>query len=416
MLGSADAQPSNISLPQNKEPSEVQGGAAAPLQSSPLDAQKLTSPPGNEQPAGQEQTVRRNSEESVKAKRRSGSLASSKRSTVANPAPSAVLGQEKAGASSTASPTKAKKQGVSKLISFLNCCSATEDATAVELGDQAVPAKKAKGLQSNRNRQTAPMTKVNANAEASGTHGSKEAVEAIGGPPYSKLTPAAKPKMGESPKKDAEKIGKLLSPSVVVAASAQEEKALPSSSSGQSPPALPNNDPPLTHGALSAIPQKGSNESQEPSITITPTPQHGVSDQDMVINDRTPQQEKIDTDVEMTDAPQAAPGSESHPKDQATKDETQGQITIPPPPPRTTQDFPAGTERRTSNGFTSGEQQKWLLPPMNPRFKGKKCLVLDLDETLVHSSFKVTNISTNTLCFLISIDFASGRLHYPRGN
>lgn len=29
-----------------------------------------------------------------------------------------------------------------------------------------------------------------------------------------------------------------------------------------------------------------------------------------------------------------------------------------------------------------------LLPPMKPEHKGKKCLVLDLDETLVHSSFK----------------------------
>ena len=35
------------------------------------------------------------------------------------------------------------------------------------------------------------------------------------------------------------------------------------------------------------------------------------------------------------------------------------------------------------------ERQQWLLPPLAPRFEGKKCLVLDLDETLVHSSFKV---------------------------
>jgi RNA polymerase II subunit A small phosphatase-like protein len=31
---------------------------------------------------------------------------------------------------------------------------------------------------------------------------------------------------------------------------------------------------------------------------------------------------------------------------------------------------------------------KWLLPPMPAEEKHKKCLVLDLDETLVHSSFK----------------------------
>lgn len=31
-----------------------------------------------------------------------------------------------------------------------------------------------------------------------------------------------------------------------------------------------------------------------------------------------------------------------------------------------------------------------LLPPLSPSHKGRKCLVLDLDETLVHSSFKVS--------------------------
>ncbi|KAJ3318874.1 CTD small phosphatase-like protein 1, partial [Gonapodya sp. JEL0774] len=31
---------------------------------------------------------------------------------------------------------------------------------------------------------------------------------------------------------------------------------------------------------------------------------------------------------------------------------------------------------------------RWLLKPLDPEDRGKKCLVLDLDETLVHSSFK----------------------------
>lgn len=41
----------------------------------------------------------------------------------------------------------------------------------------------------------------------------------------------------------------------------------------------------------------------------------------------------------------------------------------------------------------------WLLPPIKPEFKDKKCLVLDLDETLVHSSFKVhpNAVSSNSL-------------------
>lgn len=36
-----------------------------------------------------------------------------------------------------------------------------------------------------------------------------------------------------------------------------------------------------------------------------------------------------------------------------------------------------------------GTQQSDLLGPHDESMKGRKCLVLDLDETLVHSSFKV---------------------------
>ncbi|RPB04431.1 NIF-domain-containing protein [Choiromyces venosus 120613-1] len=43
------------------------------------------------------------------------------------------------------------------------------------------------------------------------------------------------------------------------------------------------------------------------------------------------------------------------------------------------------------------ERQQWLLPPLAPRFEGKKCLVLDLDETLVHSSFKVLHQADFTI-------------------
>lgn len=46
---------------------------------------------------------------------------------------------------------------------------------------------------------------------------------------------------------------------------------------------------------------------------------------------------------------------------------------------------------------TSEGKQQWLLPPIAPRFKGKKCLVLDLDETLVHSSFKILHQADFTI-------------------
>lgn len=58
---------------------------------------------------------------------------------------------------------------------------------------------------------------------------------------------------------------------------------------------------------------------------------------------------------------------------------------LPPPPPVPQ---PVQNQDPVAPENADGKQQ-WLLPPIAPRFKGKKCLVLDLDETLVHSSFKV---------------------------
>lgn len=79
-----------------------------------------------------------------------------------------------------------------------------------------------------------------------------------------------------------------------------------------------------------------------------------------------------------------------------TKDESS--VTVPrgdeiakpvlPPPPPVPQPGPS-----EEPGNELEQKQQWLLPPIAPRFQGKKCLVLDLDETLVHSSFKVIQVS-----------------------
>jgi RNA polymerase II subunit A small phosphatase-like protein len=44
-----------------------------------------------------------------------------------------------------------------------------------------------------------------------------------------------------------------------------------------------------------------------------------------------------------------------------------------------------------------------LLGPIAPEHQGRKCLVLDLDETLVHSSFKVWLIQILVLNFVYAI-------------
>jgi RNA polymerase II subunit A small phosphatase-like protein len=68
------------------------------------------------------------------------------------------------------------------------------------------------------------------------------------------------------------------------------------------------------------------------------------------------------------------------------KDDTANKTVLPPPPPGPPLPGPSD---ELAAPETAGQKQQWLLPPIAPRFQGKKCLVLDLDETLVHSSFKV---------------------------
>lgn len=65
---------------------------------------------------------------------------------------------------------------------------------------------------------------------------------------------------------------------------------------------------------------------------------------------------------------------------------------VPPPPPGpipTVPSAPSNALVESPPAFAPDQPQKFLLPPQAPEHKGRKCLVLDLDETLVHSSFKV---------------------------
>lgn len=69
-----------------------------------------------------------------------------------------------------------------------------------------------------------------------------------------------------------------------------------------------------------------------------------------------------------------------------------------PPPPAPMPDAPAAPQNEAGLVAASEQQpQDALLPPIQPHFKGRKCLVLDLDETLVHSSFKVNAFSARVV-------------------
>ncbi|QLL33526.1 hypothetical protein HG536_0E04370 [Torulaspora globosa] len=68
------------------------------------------------------------------------------------------------------------------------------------------------------------------------------------------------------------------------------------------------------------------------------------------------------------------------------------------PPYEDEEEFVDLTELQLGQAHAQGYNT--LLPPKTPEFKGKKCLVLDLDETLVHSSFKYLR----TADFVLPVD------------
>ncbi len=93
-------------------------------------------------------------------------------------------------------------------------------------------------------------------------------------------------------------------------------------------------------------------------------------------------------DVAMDDPePFVEEKAEESPAPIPRQEESIDKQTLPPPPPVPPVD--AESSKEVAPPEPVEQKQQWLLPPIAPRFRGKKCLVLDLDETLVHSSFKV---------------------------
>lgn len=117
-------------------------------------------------------------------------------------------------------------------------------------------------------------------------------------------------------------------------------------------------------------------EAPTPDTTVPPTAIHNAGG---------------DTKMENADS---LPPAKDDAQSTTNRVEEPATAALPPPPPVP----PGPTEEERAIETADGKQQ-WLLPPIAPRFKGKKCLVLDLDETLVHSSFKVSHFSL-ICCYL----------------
>ena len=177
-------------------------------------------------------------------------------------------------------------------------------------------------------------------------------------------------------------------------------------------------EPPTKLDTSTSAAEGSSSYLGNPDVVVqAPTPII-QQDEDQLISDRTPEQEARDMDIEMTDVGPSLPlsandvsgTSEDEGQAIVPHNESQHRIDLPPPPPLEERQAQVVHEP-TSTGqgaslVPSLEQQKWLLPATRPEHRGRKCLVLDLDETLVHSSFKVRRMlrQTHDVCDMVTDD------------
>lgn len=113
-----------------------------------------------------------------------------------------------------------------------------------------------------------------------------------------------------------------------------------------------------------------------PETTSTDNNKDGENHIEEELSNHDTTEEFHDHDVDMSEAPIAVDAEDQH------KLKTQEVVVAPPQPPPPEAPLPGPPP-------TPAKQGAWLLPPPLPNLRGRKCLVLDLDETLVHSSFKV---------------------------
>lgn len=131
-----------------------------------------------------------------------------------------------------------------------------------------------------------------------------------------------------------------------------------------------------------------SKQSLPPAVTVEPPKSSPATEEEDEGKKATPAET---SDVDMRDVP--AVDAEEAAVGVTAEEPTQ---TIPPPPPGPGP-APVLPVSFAEAGPSAPPPLKWLLPPIAPEHSGRKCLVLDLDETLVHSSFKILHQADFTI-------------------
>lgn len=320
------------------------------------------------QSQSQSTVTARRSKRSLRSRARTGSNASSKRSHRARPSMSEKPTRPLSGATTQSNAARPKKK--SKFLALFSCCGSQDDA---QDGDQDVPSRQSVPPQPSQTEQPNPSM-------PSGEVNDEKLANTAG-----QSSTTANEKKEKAPMNDQSQ------PEI-----ATEAVAAPLRPASEVPPVEPLHGQGPQADASADAPYL----SQPDVVVQAPTPVAPTADEDLMIADRTPEQQARDTDIEMTDVGPSLPlsandvsGTSEDESHVSARRESGSRVDLPPPPPLEERQAQVAHPTAVSHDTSlvpSPEPQKWLLPSVRPEHKGRKCLILDLDETLVHSSFKVS--------------------------
>jgi len=305
---------------------------------------------------------------------------------------------EKQSTSAAGSPTtstdKTKKKPRGGLLACLNCF-APKDTGAHEDDTEEAAKRTTRINKAPRTAQTAPVQKAEPSAADTSTADSKDAVEEkdTGGMGHASGAVLSAPSQDMRP--DVTRDNVSAQPLDGLDGGAPQTTSFQDTQPIDTTPAPVQHPPRLdTNIATPLITTQGPTPVGSPDERISPEAASQISD-------RTSEQEVKDAEIE--DKPAAVPMTPAEATEIQQQDEKRASMDIDP---TTAAVVPGSTAAATAmdRGAAQPEpdiappqpepEKVRLLPPIRPEFVGKKCLVLDLDETLVHSSFKVCPRST----------------------
>lgn len=349
-------------------PSDLASSSTAPAESTSAAAESTTAPKkrhllipipsrrssrtnkqqGSEktEEAAQDEPSRRSSKVSILRSKRDHSRASSRRSRQTQNGGNAEESKE-ATAMPENSPSKPQqKKSPSKFLAFLGCCSSSE----VDADDTALPAKKTTMRPPASNRLPTPD-------KAEAPTGDSSTVES--GEPY--LDEKAHSTVSADQPGEEDRNVKPATASVQAdGPSADAKQPEVSGQKDQTNDVAPHDQAGIVTGSVPEVTADANTQDLEGQSTSPAEDLPSASTATILKDFGTDGQEEVTSHQEM-----------------------KLPVVIPPPPPPLPPAPPA-----PARGYEDAAHP--LLPAPLPHLSGRKCLVLDLDETLVHSSFKVS--------------------------